>query len=112
MKKLLLSLILVSSSSFAVTGAIVNQDVPNWTCNTEIKFGNGETRQYPLNTKNIIYSASRSGEMMYLDGKADSTGGKIKMYINTTNGKGTIQYYAPNGTEFGKGTAQCYGESK
>lgn len=109
MRKLLITLLVLSSPVLAVTGASVNQDVPNWTCNTEIKFGNGETRQYPMNTKNIIYSASRTGEMMYLNGKADSTGGKIKMYINTTNGKGTIQYYAPDGTEFGKGTAQCKG---
>ena len=54
-----------------------------------------------------MYDASRSGDMWKLKGKADSTGGILVMHINVSNGKGTIKYYAPNGTEFGNGKAQC-----
>lgn len=64
-------------------------------------------RTYQLNTQNIVHNASRSGDMCTLKGKVDSTGGRISMYINATNGKGTIKYYNPSGTEFGKGNARC-----
>lgn len=49
--------------------------------------------------------------MWMLKGKTDSTGGKFSMYINTTNGKGRIKYYVPNGIEYGNGNAQCFREN-
>lgn len=101
-----------SPSVFAMTGAIVDEPIPNWTCNTELTFGNGQERTYQLNTKNIMHNASRSGDMWTLKGKADSTGSNLSMYINATNGKGTIKYFAPNGTEYGNGKAQCFREKK
>lgn len=113
MKKLILAIAITTSSTqvVAMTGAQINENVPNWVCNTEITFANGQERTYQLNTKNIMHNASRSGDMWMLKGKADSTGGKLYMYIYATNGKGTINYYTPDGEEFGKGTAQCYGKS-
>lgn len=109
MKKIILTIAITTCSTHvvAMTGAQIDEPVPNWTCNTHITFANGEGRTYQLNTRNVVHNASRSADMWTLKGKADSTGGRISMYINATYGKGTIKYYTPSGTEFGKGNVRC-----
>lgn len=104
---LALALIITSLPAFAMFGAQIDEKVPNLNCHTEMTFGNGQVREYDLNTYNVFHRATRTDHMWTLDGKADSTGNKMRIILNDTNKKGTIIYYSDEGKPFGKGDISC-----
>ncbi len=108
-KTIILAAILASTSTsaFAMFGNPIEEKVPHWDCSTSITFKNGETRSYELNTHNIMSTAVRVDHQWTLNGKADSTGGKLLAKIYDLNGRGEIIYYTPNGDEFGRGSLEC-----
>ena len=109
MKKTIFAIVMVaiSTPAFAMFGNPISEKVPAWQCETTIKFNNGESRHYELNTHNIFYGATRIDHQWELVGKADSTGGKLTAKVYDLNGHGTIVYYGTDGNEFGRGDLKC-----
>lgn len=107
MKKITIASLLLVANAHAMTGALIDEKVPNWQCHANIQFKNDVSREYDLNTKNIMFNATRSGDIWVLKGRAHSTGGKLLMKVNQTNMKGGIVYFTPQGERFGLGTIQC-----